>query len=1250
MSERRKRLLLVLVLAALSFGLPFASAAGLYAADTRAPLWFAPGDYLQGALSVWQPAPYLGHQQHDGLIVPMGVIVGLLRSIGLSVWVAERVWHGLLLFTAGFGMVLLVDVFRGRSLSVAHPLAAAAYAFNPFTLAIGVQGTGAWLVPYAVLPLLLAAVARGLRRPRGWFAPALVALAAFAMGGGNGAPQVYAAIPILAYIGWSIFVTRTVSARAALAFTAKALLLTVGLSLYWLVGLTGQQVTNDIAFSEQPETINVSSSYSESLRLLGFWGFYGGDRFGPWFPTIQPFFRNPLVVLTSFAVPVAALALAAVSRWRERLVFVLLGALSVVTMAGIFPPGGPTPFGRLLLAAYDGVPGAVGLRTTYKMAPILAVSVALLLAIGVAEVRARWSVGWGRAGRHAVLGGATLLVAANAFPLWTGNLYPDYRTVRSVPDYWTRAIAALERRQDGHRILFVPGSLQSFYRWGGLVGGLPEINPDLPTVRRPGIAVTGRHANNLLAALEQPYQGGPGSGGAVGTFLQYLGVRYVVLQNDLDWARSQTARPAELQVLTEEPGLELLATFGIPGQNVIGPGGARDLNIAARLQELSIAPVQVLELEDPAPVVRAVTGPGIVLSGDAFSLFELAGAGRLGRLPAILYSGELSDQELVEVLADGASVVVSDGNRRRTRRLASMRGGFSYTLPAETGDADEAVGFGLFGDDVDTQTVAVYRGVRSVDASGYGSPFLLQPQFRPALALDGDPTTGWLAGGFADPVGEWIRVDLEEPTRLSSIELLPHDRGPAARRVSSVTFEFSDGSELTAPVQERPTVVEFRPRTVSWVRLRVAGVVNRADPSPVGFDEIGLPDVAFREYLRLPVDVVGRTASSEKTEETLRLAPISYLFTRARSEAEDPDEERGLRRMFEVPFAMALDLEGEVRLDPAALDEDIDRLLLGPTQVVATSSGRLFGAPSARASAALDGDPDTAWQAPGVGETWIEVRFALRQVDGLSLKAVTDDSHTPVRRVVLSFSDGSSAARLVPPDGEAELSFRERTVSWIRVSIDIVPFPEAEVLPVGIAEVSIPGVEFPDPPGADDPLGCYTGPAVTLDGRPLSVRPLGTAAELLAGETLPLRTCQGEVLLDPGTHRFDQYGVLQPDWVLLGPGDVAPSPSPEEVEVEVRADGPTEWRLRVEEADRPFFLVLGQNWAPEWRATVDGRSLGPPLVLNGYSAGWRVDPGERLDITVTYGPQRRFELALAVSVATLILVSGVVAWGLWRRR
>src|SRR5205823_5021800 len=179
----------------------------------------------------------------------------------------------------------------------------------------------------------------------------------------NGAPQVYTLIPLVAYLLWAVFVERTVGLVEALWFGLKAALLAVAINLYWLVGLTTQGVTNDIAFSEQPNVINVTSSFSENLRLMGFWGFYGFDRFGPWYPAMQWFLVSPWLTVGSFALPAAAFLGAWRSRWRQRALFVLLAVLGVVVMAGIYPVHAPTPFGRALRSAYASVPGFSGLRT-----------------------------------------------------------------------------------------------------------------------------------------------------------------------------------------------------------------------------------------------------------------------------------------------------------------------------------------------------------------------------------------------------------------------------------------------------------------------------------------------------------------------------------------------------------------------------------------------------------------------------------------------------------------------------------------------------------------------------------------------------------------------------------------------------------------------------------------------------------------------------------------------------------------------
>src|SRR5262249_29738637 len=147
---------------------------------------------------------------------------------------------------------------------------------------------------------------------------------------------------------------------------------------------------------------------------------------------------------------------------------------------------------------------------------------------------------------------AAVLVLAGSVPIWTGGLYAGYRTSGPVPVYWQRALESLQRSSDGERAWFVPGSLQAFYRWGGLGGGVPELYPDLSAVRRPGVVVAGRYANDLLAAMEQPFQQGPNDPGSTAPLMRYLGTRFAVLQNDLDWERSQTARPFELQTLVQQ--------------------------------------------------------------------------------------------------------------------------------------------------------------------------------------------------------------------------------------------------------------------------------------------------------------------------------------------------------------------------------------------------------------------------------------------------------------------------------------------------------------------------------------------------------------------------------------------------------------------------------------------------------------------------------------------------------------------------
>jgi arabinofuranan 3-O-arabinosyltransferase len=79
--------------------------------------------------------------------------------------------------------------------------------------------------------------------------------------------------------------------------------------------------------------------------------------------------------------------------------------------------------------------------------------------------------------------------------------------------------------------------------------------------------------------------------------------------------------------------------------------------------------------------------------------------------------------------------------------------------------------------------------------------------------------------------------------------------------------------------------------------------------------------------------------------------------------------------------------------------------------------------------------------------------------------------------------------------------------------------------------------------------------------------------------------------------------------------------------------------IRTGAAADPYYLVTGQGYDRRWRATMDGRDLGPPLLLDGYSVGWRITDPRPHRFEVAFGPQRAARWALLASAAGLVLVA-----------
>jgi arabinofuranan 3-O-arabinosyltransferase len=1233
--------------------LPFLSLPGKYVFDTRDSLWFSPGTYLTRALALWRATPSLGHEQHDGIIVPMGIAVWVLRGVGLSMWVAERIWHGLMLSLAAGTTILLVDELRGRKTVLAPLIAGLAYSLTPYSFGYGLQFTPVFL-PYVLLPLLLVVTLRGVGR-RGLLWPAVFGLTTFAMGGGNGAPQVYVLLTAVVLMLWMVFVERAVRFGAAVRFAFWALAFFVALNAYWLFLLSSPEVFNALKFSEQPDVINVSSSVGEAVRGLGFWLFYGGDQFGPWIGTGRTYVTFPLLVLTGYAVPVGALASAWLVKWRYRLFFLFLGLLAVFVSSGVFPAQSPTPYGHFLKFLYAHVPGVAGLRTTYKVTAQVNLAFAVLAGVGVEALWRRTSqVPRSNMVRGAVLATVLLVIGSNSYLLWTGGLYNPSRGMPGVPAYWQGALAELDSRDTDYRAFFVPGTNWTTYRWGAIKESVLASDPTVAGVFPPRLPIAQRYGSNLIKAFEGAYlYGVPAQGSA--QLLRYLGVQDVVLQNDLDWQRSRTVRPAQLQLLLNDPDLQPFLTFGLPGQNVTTDA----LNDPADTTERALSPVQILTVRDPLPIIRAEPATPVVVSGDGFGIAAAVRQGLLAGGPPILYSGALTPSDLEGLLGETRpSFIVTDTNRRWVWYFSAPRTPHSYTLPAGQTLLDRPVGYLLFDDRSSTQSVAVYPGLQAITSSAYGAVFGTSPQYRPSNAFDGDPSTWWLVGAGASPIGAWIQANLDQPQILSRITVSQPDAW-WLRDIRRVSLEFSDGSSVESALRRGgQTTITFPSRVVSSVRLSILAVGPRPITgalSGAAVSDIQIPGLNPAETIRVPSDLLDAARETRLGVEALNGLPFAYLFERVRGYSEgDPDEESRLSRRFEVPGQADYQLTGTVHVNPTADDNQIDQVLFGPQPVNVTSSSRLLGNPSLRGSAALDGDSQTSWVPSGAEGEWLTIRFPEHSIDKITVQEDVGAGRSPILRMRAVFPDGTSAYGDLGDlqSGTITMSFPPRVTSSVTLFVDSVFAPfSAKPNPVGIAEVHIPGVA---PLRVDPalPLPC-SDEGYTLDGTPLRVRPRGTIGDLLSGAELPLGTCDGAPLaLQPGWHDLVAGGGRQPDALTLATGttgtNISASVTLPKITASSRWDGG--YSVSVQDATDPFYLVIGQNFDPRWKASIEGQDLGPPVLLDGYSAGWRIARVGSYSVTVRYGPQKLYTFALSLSAATFLLALAVVTVSLLRVR
>ena len=1279
---------------------------GKVGADTKTYLYLDPGRLLSRAVYMWDTNIGLGTVTHQniGYLWPMGPYYWLMDRIGIPDWIAQRLWLGSIIFAAGMGVRWMLKELRWERGGIT--VAAFAYALSPYLLHYGAR-ISVILLPFAGLPWLIGLASRSLRSG-GWRAPALFALVTLTVGGVNATSLLLVMVAPILWMAHATFVEREVSWRRTLAAGLRISVLTLITSFWWMAGLLvqGSYGIPILRYTETYYVVANAALAPELLRGLGYWFFYGRDALGAWIqPSVTMIQSIPALAL-SYLLPILAFASGLLTRFRHRGYFALITVIGLVMGVGAHPWESSSPAGGAF-KAWTGSDMGLAFRSTPRSVPLIALGLAVFLGAGSAAL-SRWRPAWHIpvTGALLVLIGLNqvalfrgqmvdrnLLRNSEVPSYWkraaaaldAGN--PDYRvyelpgtdfasyrwgnTVDPItPGLMDRDYAARELIPYG-----TPGSTNLLNDWDlPLQQGTSDPATIAPIARLLGV-------NQIVHRADLQYERFRTPRPRL-TYAELLAAPGLGTPTGFGAAVPNTPAP-ELPLQDE-------VEFGTPNTAADPP------------------PVSVFPVEDPRPMLRTVqAGAPVVMSGNGAGLVALASSGGLQVDRPVLSTASFVDDTttLTQALSEpDASMVVTDTNRRQARRWGSVRENDGYTeMAGETAlvkdPADNRLDlFPGAGDD--SSTVSEQVGDVVARASSYGNPVSYTPSDRAARAVDGDPSTAWRVGAFDKVDGQYLELRFRTPVTTDRLTLLQSQR-QGNRWMTGVSLSFGNGGAVspdgavdvgltdasrTPPGQE----ISFPSRTFDRLRITITDtnlgeLARYTGISDVGIAEITVPGVApTTEVIRPPVDLL-RAAG----DRSLAL-PLSYVFSRRSgnpAEVVVEDEERSMLRWVEGPVARSFTPYGTARVSARVPDERIDELIGLPSAaqggLTATSQARLAGDLRSRAASAVDGDAATAWQTPVNGSTgdWVQVEYpGPVSFDHLPVTFVADGRHsipTTLRMEV----DGQPGPTLVlgdPGRGDGRPRGATTTVDVptgavtgtnFRFTIETVDevtstdwFGGARtVVPVGISELGLPVTRPELPATTPFPARCRDDLATlrSLGDAPVPMRLVGTVGQALSRDLLRLESCgapaevaAGRTLLrtTPGQESgidVDLLALASAAGGSAGTDTLAtpPGPGPTPPATTTARTGRVSYEATVTGASAPYWVVLGQSLSPGWHATVGGKDLGSPTLVNGYANGWRVDPavvGADATITMVWTPQRAVWIALWSSLLGVLVCLGLV--------
>ncbi len=189
----------------------------------------------------------------------------------------------------------------------------------------------------------------------------------------NASALIYVGVGPLLWLVYSVKVTRDQTWRRVWGVLWRTGPLTLGVSLWWIVGLEieGAYGLDILKYTETVPAVSQTSYATEVLR---------GPRLlvllrlrppGQWVGTSVQFTQQIWLIATTFAVPAAAFLSAIFVRWRYRSYFVALIVVGSRACRSVPNPfNNPSPFGALLKWIMTDTTAGLAMRSTDRASPL----------------------------------------------------------------------------------------------------------------------------------------------------------------------------------------------------------------------------------------------------------------------------------------------------------------------------------------------------------------------------------------------------------------------------------------------------------------------------------------------------------------------------------------------------------------------------------------------------------------------------------------------------------------------------------------------------------------------------------------------------------------------------------------------------------------------------------------------------------------------------------------------------------------